>query len=404
MAGISQENGRKTVIHVITQLDGGGSARSTVCTVLGHDRRRFRVGLAYGRPRAETGAANVLTAAELETIRQAGVALYEIPTLVRDISPLSDARATLALWRLFRRERPALVHTHTSKTGAVGRIAAWLARVPAVVHTPHGHVFYGYFGRAMSETIRQVERVLARMTDRIVTLTERGALEHVQYRIAGREKFVTIPSGIRVAEFRSAGEDPRVKRKELGLPLDGLLVGTVGRLVPIKGHAWLIRAIPRVLEEFPHVCVVFIGDGPLADELRQLAHEVGVERSVVFLGTRQDVPACLAALDLFVFPSLNEGMGRALLEAMAVGVPVVATGVGGIPDVVVNGESGVLVPPKDSAALADAIRAMLRDPGRRRAYGEAAKRRVDDRFDVEAMVGKIERLYDEVWETKHRAR
>lgn len=404
MAAISQQDGRKTVIHVITQLDGGGSARSTVCTVLGHDRHRFRVGLAYGRPRAETGASNVLTAVELEEIRQAGVALYEIPTLVRAISPLSDARATLALWRLFSRERPDIVHTHTSKAGTVGRIAAWLARVPAVVHTPHGHVFYGYFGRAMSEAIRLVERVLARITDRIVTLTERGALEHVQYRIAGRGKFVTIPSGIRVAEFRSACGDPIVKRKELGLPLDGPLIGTVGRLVPIKGHAWLIRAIPRVLAEFPQACVVFIGDGPLADELRQLANEVGVGRNVVFLGTRQDVPACLAALDLFVFPSLNEGMGRALIEAMAVGLPVVATGVGGIPDVVVDGESGVLVPPKDAMALADAVRAMLRDPGRRRAYGEAAKRRVDDRFDVEAMVEKLERLYDEVWDAKRFAR
>lgn len=404
MAVNSRQDGRKTVIHVITQLDGGGSARSTICTVLGHDRHRFRVGLAYGRPRAETGAANVLTAAELEKIRQAGVALYEIPTLVRDIHPLSDVRAMLALWRLFRRERPALVHTHTSKTGAVGRVAAWLARVPAIVHTPHGHVFYGYFGRAMSEAIRRVEQVLARVTDRIVTLTERGALEHVQYRIAGKEKFVTIPSGIRIAQFQSVWGDPAAKRKDLGLPLDGPLIGTVGRLVPIKGHAWLIRAIPRVLEEFPNACVVFIGDGPLADELRQLAHTVGAGQNVVFLGMRQDVPACLAALDIFVFPSLNEGMGRALLEAMAAGLPVVATAVGGIPDIVVDGESGVLVPPKNAVALADAVRGMLRDPGRRRAYGEAAKKRVDARFDIEIMVRKIERLYDEVWDAKHCAR
>ena len=223
----------------------------------------------------------------------------------------------------------------------------------------------------------------------------------MQYKIAGPGKFVTIHSGIDLAYFRSVRVDPAVKRKELGLPPEGPIVGTVGRLVPIKGLEWLLKAAPRVLAEFPQACFVIIGDGPMLGELRELTAILGIGLRVVFLGAREDVPECLAAFDLFVLPSLNEGMGRVLLEAMAVGCPVVATRVGGIPDIVADRTTGLLVPPRDDRALAEAILTLLRDRSRRVAYGEAARRHVDGRFDVETMVRNIERLYDEVWQEKH---
>jgi glycosyltransferase involved in cell wall biosynthesis len=215
---------------------------------------------------------------------------------------------------------------------------------------------------------------------------------------------VTIHGGNSLAQFRSTRVNVTVKRKELGLPPEGPIIGTVGRLVPIKGHTWLVRAVARVLVEFPQTCVVLVGDGPLLGELKDLAAELGISPHVVFLGTRHDIPECLAVLDLFVLPSLNEGMGRALLEAMAVGCPVVATRVGGIPDIVADGTTGLLVPPRDDRALAEAILTLLWDPSRRAAYGEAARRHVDGRFDVETMVRNIERLYDEVWQDKHLAK
>jgi glycosyltransferase involved in cell wall biosynthesis len=400
MVDRATRNGRKSIIHVITQFDRGGSALNTFLTVLGHDRTQFRIGLAYGRARGRTPEEEARIENDVKELRSAGIALFEIPSLVREVRPFRDMYATLALWRLFRRERPALVHTHTSKAGAVGRIAAWLARVPAVIHTPHGHVFYGYYGRMMSEAIRLVEQALAQITHRIITLTERGAQEHVEYKIAGPEKFMTIPSGIVLSDFRSVRVDPKMKRKELGLPTEGPVIGTVGRLVPIKGHVWLLKAAPQVLAEFPGACFVFIGGGPLLEELKRSAEELGIGRCVVFLGPRQDMPECLAALDVFALPSLNEGMGRVLIEAMAVGVPIVATRVGGIPDIVADGATGMLVPPQDEKALAAALLELLRDPHRRRAYGEAARRSVDDRFDVASMVKEIERLYDAVWQEK----
>ncbi|TLY36745.1 MAG: glycosyltransferase family 4 protein [Nitrospirae bacterium] len=397
------EGERRYVLHLITRMDGGGSARNTFLTAIGHDRKQFRVGLIHGRPVPLTAEEAAVMKADLKLLSQAGVRVFEVPALVREVRPILDARATVALWRLLCRERPALVHTHTSKAGVVGRLAAWLARVPVVIHTPHGHIFYGYYGAAASALIRLVERLLAKITDRIVTLTDRGAEEHVRLHIAGMEKFVTIHSGIDLAHFRSVQVDPAVKRKELGLPPDGAIVGTVGRLVPIKGLEWLLKAAPQVLAQFPQACFVIIGDGPLLGELRQLTSKLGIGLRVVFLGAREDVPECLAALDLFVLPSLNEGMGRVLLEAMAVGCPVVATRVGGIPDIVADGTTGLLVPPRDERALAEAILTLLRDRSRRAAYGEAARRHIDGRFDVETMVRSVERLYDEVWREKHPA-
>jgi glycosyltransferase involved in cell wall biosynthesis len=403
MLGQLQPDGRWSVLHIITRFDRGGSARNTFLTAIGHDRKRFRVGLVHGRPGPLTSEESALTKVDLKLLSQAGVRVFEVPTLVREVRPILDARAMLALWCLFRRERPALVHTHTSKAGVVGRLAALLARVPVVIHTPHGHIFYGYYGTVASAIIRLLERLLAKITDRIVTLTDRGAQEHVRYGIAGAEKFATIHSGIDLAHFRSVQVDPAVKRKELGLPPEGLIVGTVGRLVPIKGLEWLLKAASRVLAEFPQACFVIIGDGPMLGELMQLTSKLGIGLRMVFVGAREDVPECLAALDLFVLPSLNEGMGRVLLEAMAVGCPVVATRVGGIPDIVADGTTGLLVPPRDDRALAEAILTLLRDRSRRAAYGEAARRHVDGRFDVETMVRNIERLYDEVWQKKHPA-
>src|SRR3989442_3777446 len=202
------EGERRYVLHLITRMDGGGSARNTFLTAIGHDRKQFRVGLIHGRPVPLTAEEAAVMKADLKLLSQAGVRVFEVPALVREVRPILDARATVALWRLLCRERPALVHTHTSKAGVVGRLAAWLARVPVVIHTPHGHIFYGYYGAVASATIRLLERLLATITDRIVTLTDRGAQEPVQYKIAGLATVVAVPSGIEFVSFRPFQRDP----------------------------------------------------------------------------------------------------------------------------------------------------------------------------------------------------
>ena len=236
--------------------------------------------------------------------------------------------------------------------------------------------------------------------------------------IASPQKFVTIHGGNSLAQFRSLRVNATVKRKELGLPPEGPIIGTVGRLVPIKGHTWLLRAVPQVLAEFPQACVVLIGDGPLLGELKELAADLGISQHVVFLGTRHDIPECLAVLDLFstnrydVFwrrvPANNEIREdqQAFMAAYE------------------RGTARELSPPRrrvrpgsrrrgahargggdrlGAAAGQGAQPIAARDRSRGAAYGEAAGRYVDGRFDIETMVHNIERLYDEVWQEKHPA-
>src|SRR5207253_10013626 len=240
MVDVPQLDSRIRVIHIITRLDRGGSAQNTFLTAMGHDKSKFSVGLVYGCSKMMSADDSALLRTDLQQLGRAGVSVFHMPALVREINPVLDAWATVALWRLLRRERPQVVHTHTSKAGAVGRLAAWLAGIPLVIHTPHGHLFYGYYGRFLSSLVCFGERFLARLTDRIVTLTDRGAEEHVRYKIAGQQKFVTIHGGNSLAPFRSMRVNATFKRRELGLPPEGPIVGTVGRLVPIKGHTWLL--------------------------------------------------------------------------------------------------------------------------------------------------------------------
>src|SRR3989475_3811725 len=225
----------KKVVHIITRLDHGGSARGTLPTVLGDDPGRVRGSIAFWRPGTTTADDAAPLKADLQQLGQADVAVFQVPPLVREINPVLDAWGTVALWRLLRRVRPEVVHTHTSKAGAVGRLAARLAGIPVVVHTPHRAVFYGYYGSVASAIIRLLERHLAKITDRIVTLTDRGAQEHVQYKIASPQKFVTIHGGNSLAQFRSLRGDAPGQRKGMGVPPGGTIIGTVGWLVPIKG-------------------------------------------------------------------------------------------------------------------------------------------------------------------------
>src|SRR5881409_2208492 len=218
----------KKVVHIITRLDHGGSARETLQTVLGHDRGRFRVSIAFGRPETTTADDAALLKTDLQQLGQADVSVFQVPPLVREINPVLDAWATVALWRLLRRVRPEVVHTHTSKAGAVGRLAAWLAGIPVVIHTPHGHVFYGHFGRLASWLSVQVERLLATCTSRLIALTEAERDEHLERGVGCKDRFAVIPRGIDLEQFRRVAGAVGRRLKGVNCPPDALVVGSVG--------------------------------------------------------------------------------------------------------------------------------------------------------------------------------
>jgi glycosyltransferase involved in cell wall biosynthesis len=402
-SGIRMEEGgrsdRVRVLHFITRLDWGGSAQNTLASAIGQCAR-YGVTLVYGSVERVTGDERESIEKDLEEARQAGVRLIQLPSLQRSVGLRQDLRAFLEAWRLFRRERPTIVHTHTSKGGVVGRIAAWLAGVPIVVHTPHGHVFYGYFGRWTSCVIVWIERWLARSADRLIMLTEGERDDHRAAGVGRASQYRIVPSGIAVERFGRPAVEGAEARRQLGLPPRGPIVLFVGRLVPVKGVRTLVEAAPPILASHRETSIVLVGTGPLREDLAARAVELGVRDRVIFLGYRTDVATCLAAADVFVLPSLNEGMGRALVEAMTMGKPVVASRVSGIPTLVRDGDNGLLVPPGDARALAQAIGSLLDDPGLRERLGKAARSIAVRGHDVSTMTQRLIGIYDELLAAK----
>ncbi|HGE70318.1 TPA: glycosyltransferase family 1 protein [Candidatus Poribacteria bacterium] len=377
------------VLHVITRMIKGGAQDDTLLTVVKLNKSRYQVSLATGPSIGPEG--------EIESkARQMGVDLTVIPELVREISPIKDAIALYKLYRYIKKGGYDIVHTHSSKAGILGRVAAKLADVKIIIHTPHSHVFYGYYGRFVTQIFVWIERFAAYFTDRIISLTPLETKEHLEFGVGKPSQFTVVYSGVELKPFLNVKINKEQKRQEFGLNDSDKVCIFVARLVPVKGHQYLISAMPYVINDIPSAKLVLVGDGELRSELENQALRLGIKEKVIFTGLRDDIPELLAMSDLFVLSSINEGMGKVLVEAMAVGLPVVATNVGGVSAVVVDGETGILVPPKDPKALSDAIIQLLSDTDISNRMGEAGRKRVDPDFSVEAMIEKIENIYEEL--------
>jgi glycosyltransferase involved in cell wall biosynthesis len=377
------------VLHIITRLDKGGSAENTFLTVKGLDKKRYDVTLMSGPVQDPSQERR-------SQVEECGIQYIHIPVLVRNINVVYDAIALFKIWRFLAKEKFDVVHTHTSKAGLLGRFAARLAGAPLIVHTPHGHVFFGYFGPLKTKIFIFLEKLANRMTDKIVALTHREKADYISYRTCPEEKITVIHSGIELDKFQEyTSAEKRKLKKEIGLPGDSFVLGTAGRLVPVKGPEFLIKASQTILSEHPRTYFVFAGDGPLKEDLEKKATEAGVKKNIFFPGWRDDIVRILAAFDVFCLPSLNEGMGRVLVEAMAHGIPIVASDVGGIPDLVIHGKNGFLVPPKNPEELAKHIQILIQNEDERRKMGEAGKK-MAQRFSHYTMVIKIAELYEEL--------
>ncbi|MBI5749467.1 MAG: glycosyltransferase family 4 protein [Nitrospinae bacterium] len=403
------------VAHIITRMDKGGSAENTLLTVLGLNKEKYDVTLIKGATFESVMSDEEREANErdLKKAEDSGVKIITVDELVRRISPLNDLKAFIKLFFIIKKGKYHIVHTHTSKAGIIGRWAAWLCRfgkltkTPVIIHTPHGHIFYGYYGRFLTWIFKIIERITGLITDRIITLTDREKQEHIDFKIAPPEKFVTIHSGVEVKKFFDISPaDIKKVRGELNIPDDYLVVGTVGRLVEVKGHKYFIQAAKNILnviardfspEATPSLNIKFIivGDGPLISDLKRNANLLGIADSVIFTGWRNDVPAIISVFDIFVLPSLNEGMGKVLVEAMLLKRPIIASRVGGIPDLIRDGENGILVNSASPNELAKAIIELLKSEEKRKRMGESGKLIVESYSD-KAMIDKIGRLYEEV--------
>jgi glycosyltransferase involved in cell wall biosynthesis len=381
------------IIHIITRLDMGGSAQNTLqtCQQLSC---KYQILLAYGLSKESkmTGSEKGAVEIGLEKLRETGGRTIAVPPLVRRIRPVKDLQALCALVRIMRRESPDIVHTHTSKAGILGRLAAGIVRAPHIVHTPHGHVFYGHFGRTLSWIFLRLEKLFARFTDRLVSLSEGESKDYAELSVYPADKIVKIHSGVDVRRFESGSVNIIDKQRSLGIGPIGCCIGFVGWLLPIKGPMHLLRAMKYVWQDFGDAHLVFVGKGDLDIDLRAEALKINQNGTVKFLGWRNDIDEIMQIFDIFTLPSLNEGMGRVLVEAMAAGKPIVASNVGGIPDLVKPGENGLLVPPGDEKALADSIKRLIKNPEEAKLMGRNGRRRCRQ-FSLTSMVAKIDGLY-----------
>ncbi len=386
------------LLHIITRFDKGGSAENTFLTVRDLDKDRYDVVLVTGSsppansPVPSGNPETDAIKANLSALKNGNIPVIAIPQLVREPNFFSDAAAFFSLIRILRHERPGIVHTHTSKAGFLGRWAAWLCRIPIIVHTPHGHVFWGYFGRLKTRLFVLLERWTARITTRLVMLTEREKADHMRFRIAPAEKFTVIHSGVDLSRFRPNPARAGATRTALEIPVKAMVLATVGRLTAVKGQETLIRATAKCLRQGEKLYLLILGEGELRSNLEALSAELGIAEAVRFLGWRPDVASVINACDIFCLPSLNEGMGKVIVEAMAMGKTVIASDVGGIPDLVVPGENGILVPPGDSNALAEAILNLCDHPEMRVRMGEEGREKALG-YGVESMLHKIDSLY-----------
>ena len=387
-------------MRLIARLNVGGPAIHATLLTQRLNPQQFDSSLITGVEGAHEGNMIELMNAGAQNSMFAPISPTIVPEMGREISPRHDLHTLNLLVRMMRRQRPHIVHTHTAKAGFVGRVAARIARVPVVVHTFHGNIFQGYFSPAKTRLFVGIEKTLARSTDRIVVLSEQQKAEILALGIGREPQFRTIPLGLNLEAFVQADALRGQLRAELGVEAATPLVGIVARLVPIKAIHLFLEAAQSVLKTRPDALFLVVGDGELRAELEQQSRTLGIEKSVRFLGFRADLPRIYADLDCVVLCSLNEGLPVAVIEALSAARPVVATDVGSVKNLVINEQTGLLVPSQNVEALAKGIMRALDEPEQAQKWAVAGRERVYPALGIDRLVGDIETLYLEALASK----
>jgi glycosyltransferase involved in cell wall biosynthesis len=366
---------KPVVFNVITRLIAGGAQENTIlsCQAL---RDRFDMRLITGPSDGREGSL-------LDDARRRGIDVTVVDELVRPISPVRDAAAFHRLRGLFESGRPDIVHTHTSKAGILGRAAAWSARVPVIVHTNHGLPFYDDQPAPARFTYWMLEKIASRVTDRIVCVGEEMRRKSLAAGLGPPDRFEVVYNGFEMEQFLEA----KSCRECLGIPADAVVLGIVSRMATHKGHRYLVEAAP------PGAHLLFVGDGEEREALQRLVEERGVKATFAGHVPPEAVPDLIASMDVLVHPSIWEGLPRAAIEALLVGRPVVAFDSDGTREVVIDGVTGRLVPPKSVEGLSSAIREVLGRPDRGRSLGLAGRERVMRQFDWRAAGEQLAALY-----------
>ncbi|MEM7129622.1 MAG: glycosyltransferase family 4 protein [Chloroflexota bacterium] len=373
------------VLHIITRLIIGGAQETAMLITEQLDKAEFDVALVSG---PQTGTEGSL----IEAVHLRNIPLTIEPTLVREIHPLKDAIALVKLIRHIRKNQYAIVHTHSSKAGIIGRWAARVAGVPLIVHTVHG---WGHHER-QHPLVRWLyillEKVTLPITDKLIVVSSFNIEKGLQDGIGDDDDYVVIRSGIELDRFGYPIRSPQEVRAELGIPAEAKVIGTVTRLSEQKAPLDFIHAAHLVAMERPDTYFVIVGDGPLRGDVEAAIRQNGLTERVILTGLRRDIPELMASFDLFALSSLWEGLPRVLPQAMASVLPLVATQIDGNAEIIQEDENGVLVPPGEPKKLAQALVSLLDNPERAFEMGQTGREMVEE-YGVDRMVKETEILY-----------
>jgi len=362
------------IVRIIARLNIGGPARNAVL-----------LSQAFSGTVLVCGEVDKSEGDMMYLAHEKAIQPIVIKELGREISWKDD---WVALWKIYRvicREKPDIIHTHTAKAGALGRIVGILYGKAVLIHTFHGHVFNGYFSKAKTVFFIWVERILALFTDRVITVSQHLKDELVyKYRIAPEEKIEVIELGFELDELL---------RLSLRENSEVVNIGIVGRLVPVKNHKMLFRVIEKLTAYSLKLKAVIIGDGEMRDELERYSRELDIQDMVEFKGWVKDLKAIYEGLDIVALASLNEGTPVSIIEAMAAAKPVVATKVGGVSNVVRDKENGYLVASNDEEVFRDRLLDLIEDPEKRKRFGEHGRESVRRRFLLDKLIIDVEWLY-----------
>ncbi|MDH5662502.1 MAG: glycosyltransferase family 4 protein [Elusimicrobiota bacterium] len=379
------------VLHIITRLILGGAQENTIFTVWGLNKSDcYEVELATGPPIGPEGSL-------IEEAKKRGIKLKIMPSMRREINLFRDLLAFIELYLLIRKGKYTIVHTHSSKAGILGRLAARIAGVKIIIHSVHGLPFFEYQNRFLNYIYILCERFAALFTDRLISVCDAMARKAIAAGVAKEDKFTTIYSGIELNHYFNSDISIAEKQKELNLDPDVPVVGNISRLFELKGHNYLLEAASQVVEVFPEAKFLLVGDGILRERLIRQAEDLKIRNNIVFTGLveRKEIPRLISVMDVVVHTSLREGLPRVLPEALAMAKPVIAFEIDGMPEIIKDGENGYLIPPKDSRKLANSIIRLLQDKEKARRMGEAGRGMVNPAFDLEVMVERISDVYKE---------
>lgn len=381
------------VLHIITRLIVGGAQENTIYTAALLDQRRFAVEVLSG---PQTGSEGSL----IEETRERGIPLTILPNLVRQVSPINDLLALWKLTRLMRQRRFQIVHTHSSKAGILGRLAARLAGVPVIVHTVHGWSFHDYMSPFVRSTYITLERWMATFSDALIVVTNKDIEKGLRHNIGRANQYRLIRSAVPLDEFDPSAGERSAAHKEFGIPDDAIVVGTIGRFSEQKNPFDWARVAARVSRVQPGVWFLLVGDGPLRSDLEELLRKEGIADKTVLAGLRRDVPRMISGIDIFLLTSLWEGLPRVIPQAMAMGIPVIANQVDGIAEAIQDEVTGYLCPPGDLDRMAERCVRLINQPDLRREMGLIGRSYATQEFDLQRMIEQIEALYFELAEEK----